>query len=108
MSFDDEVQFRDESVLSKASKNTTTQSHEKPKHHGLYDMFDIKGREGVDIAIARVFVSCDIPFNVSCSQYFEQMVHAINDGLAWFKALSYGNLRRWTRRKYVLRRWCHH
>ena len=56
-------------------------------------MFDMKGREGVDIAIARVFVSCDIPFNVSCSQYFEQMVHAINDGLAWFKELSYGNLR---------------
>jgi len=54
---EDEVQFGDENVPSKASKSTTTQARKKPKLGGLGDMFDVKGREGIDLARARFF-SC--------------------------------------------------
>ena len=79
---EDEVQFGDENVPSKASKSTTTQACKKPKLGGLFDMFDVKGREGVDLAIARFFLACGTLFNDSHSPYFEQMVCAI-------KALGY-------------------
>ena len=67
----DEVQFGDENVPSKASKSTTTQAHKKPKLGGHCDMFDVKGRESVDLAIAIFFLACGIPFNTSQSPYFE-------------------------------------
>eukprot|EP00253_Pinus_taeda_P035891 PITA_35891 len=93
--FDDEVETGDEhvSVSTRASKSTTTQAHKKPKLGGLYDMFDVKGREGVDLAIARFFLACGIPFNAARSPYFEQMVRAINDGPQGYKAPGYENLR---------------
>ena len=53
---EDEVQFCDDNVSPKASKITTIQAHKKPKLGGLSDMFDVKGREGVDLAIARFFL----------------------------------------------------
>ena len=55
-------------------------------------MFDVKGREGVDLAIARFFLACGIPFNAARSPYFEQMVRAINDGPPGYKAPGYEKL----------------
>ena len=55
-------------------------------------MFDMKGREGVDLAIKKKFLACGIPFNAAHSSYFEQMVCAISDGLAGYKAHSYEKL----------------
>ena len=55
-------------------------------------MFDLKGREGVDLAIARFFLACGIPFNATRSPYFEQMVRAINDGPSGYKLLVYEKL----------------
>ena len=55
---EDEVQFGDENVPSRASKSTTSQAHKKQKVGGLVDMFDVKGRDGVDLAIARFFLAC--------------------------------------------------
>ena len=51
----------------------------------LYDMFDL--------AIARFFLACGISFNASRSPYFEQMVHAINNGPMGYKPPSYEKLR---------------
>ena len=68
---EDEVQFGDENVPSRASKSTTSQAHKKQKVGGLFDMFDVKGRDGVDLAIARFFLACGIPFNAAHSPYFE-------------------------------------
>ena len=68
---EDEVQFGDENVPSRASKSTTSQAHKKQKVGGLFDMFDVKGRDGVDLAIARFFLACGIPFNAARSPYFE-------------------------------------
>lgn len=90
---EDEVQFGDENVPSKASKSTTTQARKKPKLGGLGDMFDVKGREGIDLAIARFFLACGIPFNAARSPYFEQMVRAINNGPMGYKPPGYERLR---------------
>ena len=51
-------------------------------------MFDMKGRESVDHAIARFILACGIPFNTTSSPYFEQMFHAINDGPMGYKPPS--------------------
>ena len=66
----DEVHFRDENVPSKASKDNTTSSHKRPRTGKIYDMFDVKGKQGVELAIARFLLTCAIPFNVSRSSYF--------------------------------------
>lgn len=55
-------------------------------------MFDVKGREGVDLAITRFFLACGIPFNAVYSPYFAHMVRAINDGPQGYKAPSYEKL----------------
>ena len=89
---DDDGEVQVDDVSSRASKITTSQPRKKPKLGGLYDMFDVKGREGVDLAIARFFLSCGIPFNAPCSPYFEQMVRAINDGPQGYKAPGYEKL----------------
>ena len=86
---EDEVQFCDDNVSPKASKITTIQAHKKPKLGGLSDMFDVKGREGVDLAIARFFFACGIPFNAARSPYIKQMVCAINNGPTGYKPPGY-------------------
>jgi hypothetical protein len=91
--FEDEVQFGDENVPSRASKSTTSQAHKKQKVGGLFDMFDAKGRDGVDLAISRFFLVCGIPFKADRSSYFEQMVYAINNGPMGYKPPSYEKLR---------------
>ena len=55
-------------------------------------MFNLKGREGVDLAIARFFLACGIPFNAARSPYFEQMVRSINDGPSGYKPPGYEKL----------------
>lgn len=53
-------------------------------------MFDAtKGREGVNLAIARKFLACAIPFKATCFYYFKQMVCAINEGTTSYKPLGY-------------------
>ena len=89
---EDEVQFGDENVPSRASKSTTSQAHKKQKVGGLFDMFDVKGRDGVDLAIARFVLACGIPFNAARSPYFEQMVRAINNGPMGYKPPGYEKL----------------
>ena len=89
---EDEVECGDETMPSKASKSTTSHPHKKPKLGGIHDMFDVKGREGVDLAIARFFLACGIPFNAACSSYFEQILRAITGGPAGYKALDYEKL----------------
>ena len=45
----DKVRLRDEDISSKASKSNVT-ANKRPKIlGGIYDMFDLKGREGVDL-----------------------------------------------------------
>ena len=92
--FDDEDETGEEyvSVSSRASKITTNQTRKKAKLGGLYDMFDVKGREGVDLAIARFFLACCISFNVACSPYFDQRVCAINNGPPGYKEPSHEKL----------------
>lgn len=90
---EDEVQFGDENVPSRASRSTTSQARKKQKLGGLVDMFDVKGREeGVDLAIARSSLACGIPFNAAHSSYFEQMVCTINNGPLGYKPPSYEKL----------------
>lgn len=91
LSSDDEVQFGDEHVPSRGPKITTSHAHKKPKVGGLYDMFDVKGREGVDLETIIFFLACGIPFNATCSPYFEQMVHVINHRPLGYKASGYEN-----------------
>ena len=82
----------DEDISSKASKSNVI-ANKRPKIlGGIYDMFDLKGREGVDLAIERFFLACGIPFNAARSPYFEQMVRAINDGPSWYKPPGYMKL----------------
>lgn len=55
---DEEVQLGDKHVPSRSSKTKSTKpGHKRPKLGGLYNMFDIKCREGVDLAIAKDFFS---------------------------------------------------
>ena len=91
---DDQV-HGDEHVPSKASKtrSNVTSNKRNKMCGGIHDMFDVKGREGVDLAIARFFLACGIPFNAARSPYFEQMVCAINDGPTGYKPPGYEKLR---------------
>lgn len=55
-------------------------------------MFDVKGKEGVDLAMAIFFVACGTPFNATFSPYFEKMVNAINNGSMGYKPPGYEKL----------------
>lgn len=55
-------------------------------------MFDVKGREGVDVDKATFFLACRIPLNANDSPYFEKMVHAINNGPMGYKPPGYEKL----------------
>ena len=90
---EDEAQFGDENVPSRASRSTTSQAHKKQKLGGPIDMLDMKSMEGVDLAIGGFFLACGIPFNAACSPYFEQMLCAINNGPMGHKPPDYEKLR---------------
>ena len=92
MPSEDEVHLGDENIPLKVSKSNVT-ANKRPKIlGGIYDMFDLKGREGVDLAIERFFLACGIPFNAARSPYFEQMVCAINDGPVRYKIPGFDEL----------------
>eukprot|EP01018_Ginkgo_biloba_P021118 Gb_25767 [translate_table: standard] len=56
-------------------------------------MFDAGNRDNIDFAIARFFYACGILFNVARSPYYEEMVHAINNGPKGYKPPGYEKLR---------------
>jgi hypothetical protein len=43
-------------------------------------MFDINGREGMNIPIARFFLACENTFNIVCSQCYDKIIYAIDGG----------------------------
>ena len=51
-------------MLSKASNNVPCSKCKRVKMGDIYDMFDVKFREGVGLGIARFFFTCGISFNV--------------------------------------------
>ena len=55
-------------------------------------MFDVKGREGIDLAIQRFFLARGIDFNASHSPYYEKMVCAINNGPMGYHPPGYERL----------------
>eukprot|EP01018_Ginkgo_biloba_P021227 Gb_34311 [translate_table: standard] len=56
-------------------------------------MFDAGSRDNINYAITRLFYACGIPFNTARSLYYEEMVHAINNGPKGYKPLGYDKLR---------------
>eukprot|EP01018_Ginkgo_biloba_P018888 Gb_18909 [translate_table: standard] len=55
-------------------------------------MFDVGSKENIELAIAKFFYACGIPFNVAQSPYYEEMVCAINNGPKGFKPPGYEKL----------------
>ena len=56
MPSNDEIHFGDRNVPSKSSKAIQLSSYKRPKIVSIYHMFDVKGREGVDLVIASFFL----------------------------------------------------
>lgn len=65
----------------------------RPSTDALVDMIDFKSKGAVDLAIARFFFACGIPFDAGSSPYFKRMVRALNDGIPGYKTPSYEGLR---------------
>lgn len=58
----------------------------RPLTDAIVDMVDIKGEAGVDLALARLFFACSIPFDVACYPSLSKWCCAIGDGFAGYKA----------------------
>lgn len=83
-------------ILSSSLPSTDTAGSscmKRPLTDAFVDMVDFKSEGDVDLAIARFFFACGIPFDVARSPYFKRMAGAINDGLPGYKTPSYERLR---------------